>query len=138
MKQKLTTIKGEKGIKARALIESLLEGASITKACEVVGLDRGTFYRWRHKSPIFNTAVINAKASRIEKVEDALYKSALAGNVTAQIFFLTNRASSDWADKRALVNNTFNAYNKGSNGTFTGEDRELQERIKSDFLRFMP
>jgi len=37
--------------------------------------------------------------SRTQTVEDALYATALAGNVAAQIFWLKNRAKDRWKDK---------------------------------------
>ena len=33
------------------------------------------------------------------EVENALYKSAIGGNVTAQIFWLKNRRKQQWRDK---------------------------------------
>ena len=37
--------------------------------------------------------------SRTQTVEDALYASALKGNVIAQIFWLKNRAKDRWSDR---------------------------------------
>jgi hypothetical protein len=53
--------------------------------------------------------------------------------MTALIFLLTNKFGDDWADKRAVVNNNFNAYNKvgGENGSrFSADDKAFQEEIR--------
>jgi len=40
-----------------------------------------------------------------ERVVDSLYKNALAGNVTAQIFWLKNRRPSEWRDVQNIEAN---------------------------------
>jgi ribosomal protein L16 Arg81 hydroxylase len=116
-----------------AILRSLKEGATLFTACANAQVDPATFWRWRKKSLILDRAVTNIIESRIQLVEDALYKNAIEGNVTAQIFYLTNRNSDRWKDKRAVVNNTI--FNKvGANGSFSGEDTELQNRIRKELF----
>ena len=45
---------------------------------------------------------------RVRLVEDAHFKKMISGDGSAAdyIFYLTNRASGRWADKRALISNT--------------------------------
>lgn len=83
-------------------IELLWSGNSITSAAEALNVGRRTIYRHRHDDPKFDEAVVKAMRGRIEIVEDALYMSALQGNVTAQIFYLVNRTRhlKDQRDKR--------------------------------------
>jgi len=85
--------------KKQLIIESLKRGASITKSCAAAKIDRSTFYDWRRRSPKFDQAVYDALDGRTQIVEDALYKSCITGNVTAQIFYLKNRSKGRWKDK---------------------------------------
>jgi hypothetical protein len=82
--------------KKEALIKNLEAGNTVTKACNNVKVSRDTYYRWKHEDEAFAKAVIIAKESRIEIVEDANFASAVKGNVTAQIFFLCNRDPNRW------------------------------------------
>lgn len=80
----------------RAVLESLLKGASILKACSDAGTTTMTFWRWRQKYDVLDKTVGRIYESRIMIVEDALFKSAVNGKVLAQIFFLCNRAGDRW------------------------------------------
>ena len=94
-----------------AVIDGLKDGATITDACKAAGIERTIYYLWCVKEPEFAKKAEAAKDSRIYRVEDALFKSALDGNVTAQIYFLQNRASDKWQDKRAVDLNARGAIN---------------------------
>lgn len=48
-------------------------------------------------------ALKRGEQSAIGKVENALYESAVKGNLGAQVFFLKNRASDRWKDKTEQV-----------------------------------
>ncbi len=86
----------------KAILRSLENGAGIQAACKAAGITTMSFWRWRKKNPKLDKLVATLLEGQIEIVEDALYKSALAGNTTAQIFFLTNRAPERWKDRRAI------------------------------------
>jgi hypothetical protein len=125
----------------RIIRKEMEQGAALGTAQVRAGLrSPATLDRWRNRPLIekYVTACINRKDSvRIKMVEDSLLKAAIDGNTTAIIFFLTNRAPDVWADKRAVFNNTI--VNKvGGNGSFTGQDAELQKRIRADLINFMP
>ena len=120
--------------KLRAILKSMNKGATITAACSSAGIHRKTLWSWRKEDPRVDKLIIDAQDDAIQIVEDALFKRAcgyqyeeitkgqeeslnakksakvivkeVAGDVTAQMFFLMNRAPERWADKRALVNNT--------------------------------
>lgn len=49
-------------------------------------------------SEIFE-AIQRGRAKGIESVSNALFENAMSGNVTAQIFFLKNRAPNEWMDR---------------------------------------
>lgn len=58
-----------------------------------------TLWEWRKKSPKISNALKIGKDEADIQVENALYKAALKGNITAMIFWLKNRRSKEWRDK---------------------------------------
>jgi hypothetical protein len=80
----------------KAIIKSLEKGAYITAACKAAKISPVTFYEWLRKDKEFAKSVDIAQESRIGIVEDALFKRAEKGNMTAIIFFLCNRAGDRW------------------------------------------
>lgn len=58
-----------------------------------------TLWEWRKKSPKISNALKIGKDEADIQVENALYKAALEGNITAMIFWLKNRRSKEWRDK---------------------------------------
>lgn len=86
--------------KIEKILASIKEGASIEKACKGAGLSRPTFYEWLHDSKGNQERYQKLIDSRSLVVEDALFNTALKGNVTAQIFWLKNRMYDKWSDKQ--------------------------------------
>lgn len=82
-----------------AFLKSLESGASITESCNAANLSRMTIWNWRKKSKTFDNQISIIIDSRTQSVEDALYSNAIKGNVTAQIFWLKNRAKERWSDR---------------------------------------
>lgn len=80
------------------VLESLEKGASTKDACEYAGVSRMTVWRWREESKLFKVRVLSIIDSRSQTIEDALYTSAIKGNVTAQIFWLKTRGGDRWKD----------------------------------------
>ncbi len=85
-----------------AIIASLLNGATVKAACKAAKTNRDTYYAWLKDDKEFADAALKAKDSRIEIVEDALFNRASRGNVTAQIFFLCNRAPERWKNVQKI------------------------------------
>lgn len=83
-------------IKKEAILQSLENGSFVSTACEKAGIDRGTFYNWCIADRKFYEAVEASKRGQIGVAEDSLYKNVVRGNITAQIFFLCNRARDKW------------------------------------------
>lgn len=67
-----------------------------------MGISETTFYKWKAENAEFAKLLKEDKDYCDDMVENALYKSALEGNTTAQIFYLKNRRRSDWRDKQEL------------------------------------
>jgi len=61
-----------------------------------IGITRVSLWRWRNKHPELAKACREGKDVADCKVESALYKNAIEGNVTAQIFWLKNRKPDKW------------------------------------------
>ena len=84
---------------SRRVLTSLKKGSSIVEACRYASVSVATFWRWRKKDARLDNLTKGIYDSRIAIVEDALYKEALNGNVSAQIFFLKNRDVNRWRDR---------------------------------------
>lgn len=64
-----------------------------------IGIASSTLYDWKKRFSELSEALKEGKDIPDIKVEDALYESALKGNVTAMIFWLKNRRPGKWRDK---------------------------------------
>jgi len=64
-----------------------------------LGFCRDTLRKKEKEYSVFSDAIKKGQAQGIAKISNALFESALDGNVTAQIFFLKNRAPSEWKDR---------------------------------------
>lgn len=78
------------------IVANLIEGTTIMAACEAADLGATkTFYEWLRDHPKFKKAVDAAKESRMTVMEDAVYKTGVQGNVTAQFGWL-KKHSEHW------------------------------------------
>ena len=81
----------------RALVlKAISEGKTRSAAMESLGLARQTLTMAMKRDPEFAALVEAAEMPVHEAVESALLKSAMSGNVTAQIFYLCNRQPERW------------------------------------------
>ena len=64
-----------------------------------MGINRATLCAWQKKYDEINTALKNSREVADLAVENALYKRAMNGDTTAQIFWLKNRKPEAWRDK---------------------------------------
>lgn len=77
-----------------------------------MGISRETLNQWCNKYPDIADTLKRSKEVVDRQVENALFKNAMDGNITAQIFWLKNRKPKEWRDKRDVqvegeVNNPF-------------------------------
>lgn len=63
----------------------------ISNTCKAHQISRKTFYEWKKEDEAFCSAVDDIVDHVVDTVESSLYKNALDGNVTAQIYFLNNK-----------------------------------------------
>tara|TARA_R110002020_G_scaffold240290_3_gene453051 strand:+ start:8527 stop:8874 length:348 start_codon:yes stop_codon:yes gene_type:complete len=63
-------------------------GGNINDACNVTNIARRTIYVWIEKEKWFKESIEDIRETSIDNVESALYKNAIEGNTSAQIFYL--------------------------------------------------
>lgn len=83
---------------------ALLEGWARDGACEEeiaarCGVTVARLRRWRAENPPVDEALRQEKDAADYQVEAALWKSAVNGSTTAQIYWLKNRRGGSWRDK---------------------------------------
>jgi len=121
---------------ANKVIMMLHNGLSAKEACRNADLSLGQFYTWTriHDDNLF--AYHEAIDQRTTNVVDALYKTALEGNVSAQIFWLKNRDPKRWKDSSEVKNSgTLMLASKEENETelFVRENEDAREKLKEIF-----
>lgn len=82
------------------LKEIAAKGVTLASIAKRIGISRQVLFEWRKKFPVIDDALKIGADMADDAVEDALHKAALEGNITAQIFWLKNRRSTKWRDKR--------------------------------------
>jgi hypothetical protein len=88
MTRKQTTI-----IKKKAVIDALKKTLGIvTPACEMAGISRETFYKWKKEDPIFRAAVEDMDDVTLDFVESQLMKNIREGSEKAIMFFMRYKA----------------------------------------------
>jgi len=84
--------------KKQLFINLVANGNTIVNICEAMGIDPSTYRKARAADPEFAKEVDEAKKIRLHLVEDALFLSAISGNVLAQKFYLVNRSGGEWKE----------------------------------------
>lgn len=91
--------------KLQLLEEWSTQGLYIKDIAAKMGVSVSTAYDWMNKNPEIAAAIKKGRDKSIDMVENALFKSAINGNVTAMIFYLKNRAPERYKDR---VDNNIN------------------------------
>lgn len=81
------------------------DGYTMEMIAEKIGITKGTLYGWTNKNEDFLNAIKNGKEVADYKVENALFKNAMDGNVTAQIYWLQNRLPKKWKTRNRADDN---------------------------------
>ena len=87
--------------------ENLQSGGGLHNSCKAAGISFVTLWTWRNMHRRIDNYINRILESRVQLVEDALYKNAISGNPTAQIFFLKNRGK-NWRDVKDIRGEGFN------------------------------
>lgn len=75
------------------------DGLSQKQIAHNMGCALSTLQEWKKYSSAISDAIKKGKEVSDYLVENALFTSAISGNVVAQIFWLKNRKPSQWQDK---------------------------------------
>lgn len=75
------------------------DGLTDEQLAEKIGITATTLYEWKNRFPEISEALKKGKEAVDYEVENALLSKALAGDTTAQIFWLKNRRPDKWRDK---------------------------------------
>lgn len=76
------------------------DGLTDEQISKNLGISKVTFYKYKASCSELNELLKRSKEVVDYEVENALYKSAIGGNVSAMIFWLKNRRPDKWRDKR--------------------------------------
>lgn len=79
-----------------------IDGLIDAQIAENIGIGESTLAHWKARSKAIKEALKKGKDSADREIENALFETAKAGNVTAQIFWLKNRKAQQWRDGKAL------------------------------------
>lgn len=82
------------------------DGLTNEQIANNIGINVKTLYDWKNKESDICNALKKGREIVDYEVENALLKSALEGNTTAQIFWLKNRRKMQWRDKVEYEANT--------------------------------
>lgn len=77
-------------------------GSTLDEIAENIGVSVRTLFLWRANKPEFFQALKKAQNIADKIVEESLFRTAVEGNVTAQIFWLKNRQPEQWRDKQSI------------------------------------
>lgn len=89
-------------LKKAMYLNLIRQGVRRIRAAEYVGVSYATVQEHFLRFPEFLEAVSEAEMFRVDMVEEALYETAIAGNVVAQQVVLFNRRPEEWADQRMM------------------------------------
>lgn len=76
------------------------DGLTDEQIAHNMGITSKTLYEWKNKYGDICESLKKGKEIVDFEVENALFQSAMAGNTTAQIFWLKNRRPDKWRDKQ--------------------------------------
>lgn len=91
------------GVKRQKYLEQIQQGVGRYAAAAAAGTSPRTIERHLEASKTFRDQVSQAELTINETVENALYQSAISGNVVAQQVWLYNRQPERWRDARSRV-----------------------------------
>lgn len=99
-RQKFTT-KGKK----EAMILALAKTLGIVKtACDLIGLDRHTHYKWMDKDPKYKAKVLAIDDIALDFAESKLHKSIEQGNIAGIIFYMKTKGKNrGYIERRELT-----------------------------------
>ncbi len=112
------------------------QGLTQEQISHCIGISSDLFFKSKRNSEYFHDAIKRGQSKAISLVSNALFENAMSGNVVSQIFWLKNRAPSEWQD---TVNqkHTVEAVGKLSDTQLLDEIRK-DESISSQVSGLLP
>jgi transcriptional regulator with XRE-family HTH domain len=108
-------------------------GIAQEQIAEKFGISVDTLGRYKQKySEFADVLKENAEVADMA-VENALFQSAIGGNLGAQVFWLKNRASRKWRDKQHVFQQSTTTVRKDYEN-MTDEELEKEEAMLEDIL----
>ena len=71
-------------------------GMTVEQICSVLRIDKSTLYRKAKQKKEIIEALERGRAGGIMKITNVLFDQAIAGDMTAVIFYLRNRDAGNW------------------------------------------
>lgn len=89
-------------VRRQTYLQLIRQGYRRVKSAELVGVSYRCVVDRMRTDEDFHNALLEAEEARIDEVEEALFESAISGNVTAQQVVLFNRRPDQWANASAV------------------------------------
>jgi len=92
----------------KALLDALEKSLGIvTTACKIVGVDRGTFYRYYNEDETFKKAVKDIENVSLDFAETKLLEQIKSNNTAATIFYLKTKGKNrGYIEKQQIEHST--------------------------------
>jgi len=92
----------------KAILEALEKSLGIvTTACKIVGINRGTFYKYINEDPEFKKAVKDIENISLDFAESKLLEQIKANNTAATIFYLKTKGKNrGYIEKQQIEHST--------------------------------
>jgi transposase-like protein len=85
-----------------------MNGLTIEQIADNIGIVKSTLYEWMKKNSNISNALKIGREQADNIIENALFNKAKGGDVTAMIFWLKNRRSDRWREKREVAGTLVN------------------------------
>ena len=101
----------------KALLDALEKSLGIvTTACKIVGVDRGTFYRYYNEDENFKKAVKDIENVSLDFAETKLLEQIKSNNTAATIFYLKTKGKNrGYIEKQQIQHSTDYKFDFGEN-----------------------
>lgn len=86
----------------QAAYRACILGCTNQELADKLGISIGSVEEWLRVHKEFSMAVKSGREGADEDIAGALYTKALNGDVTAQIFWLKNRRTANWRDRKDI------------------------------------
>ena len=109
------------------------DGLTELQIAHNMGIAPVTLWEWKKKFANISNALKVNKDIADRQVENALFKAALEGNTTAQIFWLKNRKTKEWRDRQDIEHS--GVLNVANVSNLSEEELEAEIRKQKEILK---